>query len=221
MCRMGKLLVHHPPSVATDLGVGVIRHIQILVRVGVITVSIEHWIPPITILGVAILWRVDGVCCLIHNHQSVYRRIDIWIVNRTVKLEPLHRRDWTLVISLGVHSRVQKHWSDGLLGIRRQRQGREGRCILYLRGIVRRGVLQSRLFYTLKTTTTSTPRGCHCRMLSPCLSNDLRRPTVARIKTCTPHIGKLESSMVKGGVVPGATCPIWSPLLDLWGGDLI
>jgi hypothetical protein len=165
MCWAGKLLVHHPPGVATNFTMGVIRRIQILVGVGVITVSIEHQILPITILGGAILQKVDSVCCLIHNHQSMDRRIDIWIVNRTVSFYPLFRQACTLVLSLGVNSQVQGRWSDGILRIRRQGQGREGQGFLYLRGIVRCGILQSGHHYTLKTTTTVGRRGYQLRLL--------------------------------------------------------
>jgi hypothetical protein len=86
---------------------------------------------------------------------------------------------------------VQGHWSDRVLRIQRQGQGREGRCVLYLWGIVRRGTLQSLHHYTLKTTTTPTPRQCRCRMLSPRLCPDLRQPAVARLKTCTSHCCKI------------------------------
>ncbi len=113
-------MVHQPPGVATNLTVGVVWHVQILVGDGVVTVSIKHRIPPITILGGAVLRRVDSVCCLVHNHQSTDRRINIWIVGRTVSFYPLFRQDWTLVLSLGVGRQVQGHYSDGVLRIRRQ-----------------------------------------------------------------------------------------------------
>ncbi len=86
MCWAGKVLVHHPHGVATNLSVGVVRQVQILVGDGVITISIEHWIPPLTIFGGPVLQRVDSVGCLAHNHQLTDRRIDIWIVDRTVGL---------------------------------------------------------------------------------------------------------------------------------------
>jgi hypothetical protein len=84
VCWVGKLLVHHPPGVTTNLTVGVVRHVHILVGDGVVTVSVEHQIPPITILGGAVLRKVDNVCCLVHNRQSTDRRINIWIVDGTV-----------------------------------------------------------------------------------------------------------------------------------------
>jgi hypothetical protein len=97
-----KLLVHHPPGVTTNLTMGVVRHVQIFVGDGVVTVSIEHWIPPITILGGAILLSVDSVCHLVYNHQLTNRRIEVWIVDGTVSFYPLFRQDWTLVLSLGL-----------------------------------------------------------------------------------------------------------------------
>ncbi len=56
------------------------NYTKIVISVGVITVFIEHRIQPITILGGAVLRRVDSVCRLIHNHHSMDRRIDICIL---------------------------------------------------------------------------------------------------------------------------------------------
>jgi hypothetical protein len=74
----------------------------------------------------------------------------------------------------------------------------------------------------------------HLRLLLPLLPDDAAAACWARVFVLTrggpllrnvrlaPLIaGKLESCMGNGGGVPGTTCPVWSPLLDLWGGDSI
>ncbi len=74
----------------------------------------------------------------------------------------------------------------------------------------------------------------HLRLLLPLLPNNAAAACWARVfvlthdgpllrdsKLATPIAGKLESHMVNGGGVPSTACPVWSPLLDLQGGDLM
>ena len=46
-------------------------------------------------------------------------------------------------------------------------------------------------------------------------------PLLCYSKLAPPIAKKLKSCMMNGGGVPRATCPIWSLLLNLRGGDLM